>query len=133
MARSRIGMWLIGAKGGVATTALVGLTALKKGLIASAGLVSELPQFAGLKLAEWNAFAVGVENAHVHQAGSHPALINGGRNLDLLEGLGTARRERDAGRVILRLLGVSARRDERGENEMKDHGVTSLRGGTGAR
>ncbi len=43
MARSRIGIWFPGAKGGVATTALVGLAALKKGLIGGAGLVSQLP------------------------------------------------------------------------------------------
>ena len=38
--RSRIGIWLIGAKGGVAATALVGLTALKKGWMPPVGLVS---------------------------------------------------------------------------------------------
>jgi myo-inositol-1-phosphate synthase len=60
MARSRIGLWLIGAKGGVASTATVGLIALQKGgLIGHAGLVSELPQFAPLKLAGWDEFVVG--------------------------------------------------------------------------
>src|SRR5205085_1430380 len=57
MARSRVGIWLIGAKGGVASTALVGLCALKKGLIGNAGLVSQLPQFESLGLAEWKDFA----------------------------------------------------------------------------
>ncbi|HVX11990.1 MAG TPA: inositol-3-phosphate synthase [Pirellulales bacterium] len=60
MARSRIGLWLIGAKGGVASTATVGLIALRKGgLIGQAGLVSELPQFAPLQLAGWDEFVVG--------------------------------------------------------------------------
>ncbi|MBI3838617.1 MAG: inositol-3-phosphate synthase [Planctomycetia bacterium] len=59
MARTRIGLWLIGAKGGVATTALVGLTALKKGLIGPAGLVSQLPQFRSLELADWKDFVIG--------------------------------------------------------------------------
>jgi myo-inositol-1-phosphate synthase len=60
MARSRVGIWLIGAKGGVASTALVGLSALKKGLIGNAGLVSELPGFEPLGLADWKDFvAVG--------------------------------------------------------------------------
>jgi myo-inositol-1-phosphate synthase len=59
MARSRIGIWLIGAKGGVASTALVGLAALKKGLIPQAGLVSQLPQFADCDLADWKDFVVG--------------------------------------------------------------------------
>ena len=53
MARARIGLWLIGAKGGVATTALTGLIALKKGLMQPIGLVSALPQFAGLELLDW--------------------------------------------------------------------------------
>ena len=59
MANRRIGIWLIGAKGGVATTAQVGLIALRKGLIGSAGLVSELPQFATVGLVDWNEFVVG--------------------------------------------------------------------------
>jgi myo-inositol-1-phosphate synthase len=59
MARSRIGLWIIGAKGGVASTAALGLAALKKGLIGTAGLVSELPTFAGLDLANWNDFVLG--------------------------------------------------------------------------
>src|SRR5277367_3506699 len=59
MARSRIGIWFIGAKGGVATTAQVGLIALKKGLIGNAGLVSTLPQFAALDLVDWKDFVIG--------------------------------------------------------------------------
>ena len=59
MARSRIGIWLVGAKGGVASTALVGLAALKKGLVGEFGLVSQLPQFASCDLADWKDFVVG--------------------------------------------------------------------------
>ena len=59
MAHARIGIWLIGAKGGVAATTIVGLTALKKGLTGTAGLVSRLPQFAHLDLAAWTDFVVG--------------------------------------------------------------------------
>ena len=59
MARSRIGVWLIGAKGGVASTATVGLTGLAKGLVGDFGLVSQLPRFAALGLAEWKDFVVG--------------------------------------------------------------------------
>ena len=33
MVDSRIGIWLIGAKGGVASTAILGLAALKRGLV----------------------------------------------------------------------------------------------------
>ncbi len=59
MARPRIGSWLIGAKGGVAATAITGLVALRKGLIGPIGLVSELAQFQCLDLADWNDFVVG--------------------------------------------------------------------------
>jgi myo-inositol-1-phosphate synthase len=52
------GIWLIGAKGGVAATSVVGLTALGRGLAGTAGLVSALRQFAGLELAGWDAFVV---------------------------------------------------------------------------
>ena len=56
---SNIGIWLIGARGGVASTAILGLTAIKRGLIGSAGLVSQLPQFQRLELADWGRFVVG--------------------------------------------------------------------------
>jgi myo-inositol-1-phosphate synthase len=59
MARSRIGIWLIGAKGGVATTAMTGLLALQKGLIGNAGLITTTPRFAGLELVDWSDFVVG--------------------------------------------------------------------------
>lgn len=59
MAKDRVGIWLIGAKGGVGTTTIVGLTALKKGLIGTAGLVSGLPQFERLPLADWADLVVG--------------------------------------------------------------------------
>jgi myo-inositol-1-phosphate synthase len=59
MSRSRIGIWLVGAKGGVASTAALGLTALKKHIVGAAGLVSELPRFAGLGLRDWKDFVVG--------------------------------------------------------------------------
>src|SRR3989304_4117330 len=59
MARAHIGIWLIGAKGGVASTTMVGLTALKKGWIGTEGLVSHLRRFRGLKLAAWSDFTGG--------------------------------------------------------------------------
>lgn len=59
MARRRIGVWLLGAKGGVATTVTVGLIALRKGLTGDHGLVSQLPQLADLELADWKDFVLG--------------------------------------------------------------------------
>ena len=55
----RVGIWFIGAKGGVAATAQVGLIALGRGLVGNVGLVSELPQFQKLELAAWPDFVVG--------------------------------------------------------------------------
>ena len=59
MARTRVGLWLLGAKGGVATTVNVGLGALRRGLTGNQGLVTTLPLFAGLDLIEWDALVVG--------------------------------------------------------------------------
>jgi len=55
----RIGIWLIGAKGGVAATALVGLAALRRGLVDPTGLVTALSPFCRLELADWDQFVVG--------------------------------------------------------------------------
>ena len=43
----RIGIWLVGARGSVATTAVIGAAALRSGLTAPAGCVTELPDFPG--------------------------------------------------------------------------------------
>jgi myo-inositol-1-phosphate synthase len=59
MARTRVGMWLVGAKGGVATTVIVGLSALRRGLTGNQGLVTRLPKFAALDLVDWDALVVG--------------------------------------------------------------------------
>lgn len=59
MAKSKVGLWLVGARGAVATTTTVGLWALKKGHIGTTGLVSELPFFAHLDLLPWDSFVVG--------------------------------------------------------------------------
>ncbi len=59
MAPRKIGLWLIGAKGGVATTVAVGLSALRRELTESVGLVTELPQFQGLDFVRWSDFTLG--------------------------------------------------------------------------
>jgi myo-inositol-1-phosphate synthase len=59
MARNRIGIWFIGAKGGVASTAIVGLLALRRGLTQTTALVSELPKFKSLDLVEWKDLVIG--------------------------------------------------------------------------
>jgi myo-inositol-1-phosphate synthase len=59
MADARIGVWFIGAKGGVASTAILGLIALKRQLVEPIGLTCQLPQFGQLGLADWQQFAIG--------------------------------------------------------------------------
>ncbi|TWU29527.1 Inositol-3-phosphate synthase [Bythopirellula polymerisocia] len=59
MSVPRIGIWIIGARGGVSVTTLVGLSALRRGVIPETGLVSSLADFAHLPLAEWDQFVVG--------------------------------------------------------------------------
>ncbi len=76
MVEDKIGIWLVGAWGGVGTTFATGLAALQRGVTSTAGLVSELPSFAALELARWNQFVVGgheirktsyaVEALHLH-------------------------------------------------------------------
>jgi myo-inositol-1-phosphate synthase len=55
----RVGLWLIGARGGVAVTTIAGLIAHRLGLADGAGLVSQLPQFARLPLPALGDFVVG--------------------------------------------------------------------------
>jgi len=58
-ARRRIGLWLVGAKGGVATTLLVGLAALRRQAIEPIGLLTELEPFRSLDLVDFSAIVVG--------------------------------------------------------------------------
>lgn len=59
MSQRKIGVWLIGGWGGVATTVVVGLTALKRGLTGTTALVSALPPFDRLDLVDWNEIVLG--------------------------------------------------------------------------
>jgi len=59
MSESRVGIWLIGAKGGVASTSIVGVCALARQLIEPIGLTSHQPQFTHLPLPQWGQFAIG--------------------------------------------------------------------------
>jgi len=89
MSQERIGVWLVGAFGGVATTVTVGLAGLQKGLTTETALVSALPKFRDLDLADWPQFVIGGHEirettyaAEVHQLHElsrvfHPALLEG--------------------------------------------------------
>lgn len=55
----RVGLWLIGAHGGVSTTVAVGLSALKLGVTEDWGLVTELQQFSQLDFIDWSNIVLG--------------------------------------------------------------------------
>src|SRR6059058_616587 len=59
MRRHHVGLWLVGAFGGVGTTIALGLAAMARGLSDRTGLVTELPLFRGFPLAEPGDFVVG--------------------------------------------------------------------------
>ena len=59
MASPRVGIWLIGACGGVGSTTALGLAALTRGLTPTTGLVTALPRFESLGLDEPASFVVG--------------------------------------------------------------------------
>ena len=59
MARRRVGLWLVGAFGGVGTTIAVGLAAMAKGLVDQTGLTTDLPAFRDLPLPAPEDFVVG--------------------------------------------------------------------------
>jgi myo-inositol-1-phosphate synthase len=84
MSHDSIGIWFIGARGGVAATATAGLLALQKQLADTTGLVTALPDFSRLDLAEWDRFIVGGHE------------IREGTLLDALDRLRTESRVLDA-------------------------------------
>lgn len=59
MTDKKTGIWFVGARGGVATTATLGLLALEKGLVDHTGLVSGLPSFSRLGLVAWDNLVIG--------------------------------------------------------------------------
>jgi myo-inositol-1-phosphate synthase len=59
MTQRRVGLWLIGAWGGVATTASLGLAAMSRRLIDTTGIVSANPAFAHLDLDDFGSFVIG--------------------------------------------------------------------------
>jgi len=59
MSRHRVGLWLIGAFGGVGTTITLGLAAMARGLADRTGLVTELADLKRLPLPEPEDFVVG--------------------------------------------------------------------------
>lgn len=75
-AARRTGVWIVGARGGVATTAILGSLALKRGLSPAQGMVSELAECQSLSLPPVDGFVFG---GHDIRAKS---LADGAREID---------------------------------------------------
>src|SRR5271168_5243864 len=59
MSTRRVGLWLIGAFGGVGSTVALGLEALRRGLVGPTGVTTVLPLFQGVDLDDWGSFVLG--------------------------------------------------------------------------
>jgi myo-inositol-1-phosphate synthase len=73
MADRRVGLWLIGAAGGVGSTAALGLAALRRGLTDTTSMVTALPLFEGLDLDGPDAFVVG--GHEIRRAGFRQTVV----------------------------------------------------------
>lgn len=76
MADGKTGVWLVGARGGVATTVAVGLAALRRGDAPAYGLVTETAPFADADLPRWDQLVLG---GHEVRGGS---LVDAARDLE---------------------------------------------------
>ncbi|MBI3821533.1 MAG: inositol-3-phosphate synthase [Planctomycetes bacterium] len=59
MSQRRVGLWLIGALGGVASTAVLGISALSRKLSDTTSLVTATPMFKGIDLDDWGGIVIG--------------------------------------------------------------------------
>jgi len=59
MSERRVGLWMIGAFGGVGTTVAMGMAALRRGLIDNTSLVTAVHLFAGIDIDQPNQFVLG--------------------------------------------------------------------------
>ena len=55
----KVGIWIVGACGSVATCAVAGAEAVRRGVIGTTGLVTELPEFSALGLVGFDQFVFG--------------------------------------------------------------------------
>ena len=69
---NRTGVWIVGARGDIATTLIVGAVALKRGQISSSGMTTEIPPTSNLDLVEMDDLVIGgldvIENNLVESA-----------------------------------------------------------------
>jgi myo-inositol-1-phosphate synthase len=73
---SKFGLWLIGARGGVATTVIAGLAALSRKQVPGTGLITDHPQFSRCRLPQPEQWVLG---GHEIRSGS---LIDSARSIE---------------------------------------------------
>ncbi len=73
----RVGLWIVGAHGGVATTVAVGLAALKKKAVDDWGLVSQLSPFQNLGLLDWSQIVLGGHEIRRTDSITEACLLSG--------------------------------------------------------
>jgi myo-inositol-1-phosphate synthase len=76
MSERRVGLWLIGAFGGVGSTAALGLAALARGLADTTSLTTALPLFEGVDLDPFSAFVVGGHDVRESSFGQGAAELH---------------------------------------------------------
>lgn len=79
MGRRRVGLWLVGALGNIGATVALGLAALRQGLIDHTGLVTSLPEFAGLNLDEPAEIEIGGHEIRSGDFASTAGMVGGHR------------------------------------------------------
>ncbi|MFE2757440.1 inositol-3-phosphate synthase [Actinosynnema sp. NPDC059335] len=105
-----VGLWLVGARGSVATTAVSGLLALRAGLTPATGCVTERPELAGVPLPGWSDLVVGGHDvAHTPLEKRAELLAQGGvLPHHLLDGVRPGLREVDGEIRTARFDGTQA-------------------------
>ena len=78
MADRQVGLWLIGAFGGVGSTVALGAAALKNGLMARTGLVTDLDVFRALNLDDPADFVLGGHDIRTSDFASGAAAVGRG-------------------------------------------------------
>ena len=98
----RVGLWLVGAFGGIGTTIAVGLASLARGLKPTTGLVSELPMFQGLGLPAATDFVVGGHDIRLGSFADSAAEFRAGSGVFEPELLAAIKDELDAASARVR-------------------------------
>lgn len=87
--KSKVGIWIAGARGGVASTAILGLSALKSGKVGTVGLVTENADFKGANFPAWSDFVVGgceIRNGSIYDTVSELGGVQPAINSELIRG-----------------------------------------------